>query len=464
MAHMQCGLPHWPVSLTHTQSVGGLRRAGQRAVIPQIDALLHSLSVPKEPMLRTLLLAAAAVVAVAAQPRAAVVFTDVKLDDKVGIDHLSCIGIYDHVTAVITGVKDTQRAHSDLRDFLNSMELLRAASVKCSPVFVLGVESMNEKPVPHEVNFIGDGIPVPSFVDNINGWFQSSTIVDIYQIAPTPKIYVATVADVNHVQVGRYHLVHGYNSKQWDDNGKESDVAQGEFLHNLTKYIRSKHENPAVVFTNNFASFEPAGAGSSQLYSDVKPFLPEDHLEAALNDPFHTKKLLEVQKALHDFGISIDATLFPDPESYGRDLQPTKEYLQALVLEARKNEPGTQGQILRQHFINYIDESVKALERVEGCDTKMLLRVKTHVLGAFRKPLSVELCDANHIAAVVDIMEERNTISGMCKANNMRGMKFVYNDGDGFFQFAPDDEAGDQMLYSLNAARCLALLATKWPK
>ncbi|CEO97005.1 unnamed protein product (mitochondrion) [Plasmodiophora brassicae] len=406
-------------------------------------------------MLRMLLLAAVAVVSlVAAQDlRAAVVFTDVKLDDKVAVNYLRYSGDYYLVIVVITCVADVQRAHGDLRDFLDKVaERKGSSSASSAPaeVFVMSVANPKHKAVRHEKNFLGNGIETLPF-DHIDDWFQEPTVVDIFQIAPTPMDNIVRVSNARNVHVGLYHLSFGYCSSQYDAFGNSDPNAQKVFVTSIGDEIRSQHPNAIVVFCSNKQSFNPPGSGSYQPYATMKDLLPEDHLEADLKETFLADKVLEAGQVLQYWGVPIRTPLFPSIPEYK-----TKKELHDLFLMTRKNDPSTTGSGLREHFRAYLEEAIPKLDELsywKRLDTNLLRRLRQDVRPVFDDDAEMQILisDGNQVAAVIDAVYQNS--------GTLKNMRLVGNDRDMVYELAPSEEdTDDKMIYGASRERCLDLL------
>ncbi|CEO97020.1 hypothetical protein PBRA_005624 [Plasmodiophora brassicae] len=407
-------------------------------------------------MLRMSLLAAVAVVSlVAAQDRrAAIVITDVRLDDKVAVNYVSSAGKYSSVTAVITCVADADRAHGDLRDFL--VKTYRNGN---SPVRIMRVPNPRSEAVRYEKFFIGNATETSTFLDRIDQLFDSPTVVDIFQIAPTPMDNIVRLIKAKNVHVGLYHLSFGYCSSQYDSCGIPDPNAQKVFLDSIGDEIRRQHPNAVVVFCSNKQSFNPPGSGSYQPYAAMKDLLPEDHLEAELKEPFLADRLLEAKEALEYCNVSTTTPLFPNIP--GRNVDTTADVLHQLVLEVRKNENKSMSRELRQHFRTYLDEALPELNRCmhagssvvwQRCDNTLVKRLEEHVLPVFQDDAQMQILisDGNQVAAVIDAKHQNWT--------NLKGMEFVYNHKDKVYEFAEAPGAADKMLCDASPTRCLELL------
>ncbi|CEO97004.1 hypothetical protein PBRA_005608 [Plasmodiophora brassicae] len=414
------------------------------------------------PMLRMLLLAAVAVVSlVAAQYlRVAVVFTDVKLDDKVAVNYLRYCGHYYLVIAVITCVADVQRAHGDLRDFLS--ETYRGDHSTACDVLIMSVPNAKQKPAPHEKFFIGDAYSeTPSFLNYMDGQlFNSPAVVEIFQIAPTPTEYIVRLSRATTFMISLYHLSVGDCSTQYDWKGDANPRDEHFFVTSIGDEIRRRNPNAVVVFCSNRQSFNPPGSGSYQPYAAMKDLLPEAHLEAYLKEPFLADQLLEAKEVLEYCGASISTPLFPSiPE---RRVEATRDGLHELILEALKNERNSMGRQLRQYFRTYLEEAIRELKRCmqEGHSrvwqrggTNLVKLLEQNFLPAFQDDAEMQILmgNSNQVAAVIDAKETDWA--------NLTGMQIVYNVEDMVFELSPAAHvADDKMIYDASPTRCLDLL------
>jgi len=335
---------------------------------------------------------------------------DNKFDDKLAFWYLHKYGRYERYIIVLSNIALFQTAYNDLRDFFISKQ-----KGGLFPTNVVVLEGYRANKVPHESTFINVPNEIP-----LNGEFYEylereplSGTIDILQSAPTPKWHIMKVASLENTTIRRYHCIHGYNSNQKSSSAKEADnQATMDWLQNLQMYIRSKHPGAQIRFTNNFASF--TGSGASQPYNSLKHFVPEKHLEAALQDPFVYRQLEMSLKIINNADGGLNAiALVPEgcPHS-----------LAELTLIARKNV-APEAAKYRKHFINIIDNQLgPALLKVEN-NLELSLKQnhspsladayadvkgrKARVMGAVRKAfdsdLSVETCDANHVVAAMAI-------------------------------------------------------------
>ena len=314
----------------------------------------------------------------AAIPRTvAIVFTDIKFDDKMAIYVLLKSPIYNHVFAVINGIENTGKAHGDLLDFLDGMPCDRSSD---RLTVMKGSNELRSKFAPHEINFIDKSINFDwDYNDIYPLHIKKNDIIHVYQIAPTPRQHIELLSE-NGLHVTRYHLVHGYNSKQ-----SNNEAINFEWLSTIHEQFKP---NTAVIFTNNYASFNPPGTGSSQLYQAIKGRVPERHLESAINDPFFVKKLLEAQEMMSLSNVKLKLI----PDGY------TEEDLPELFLLARKNEDQF-GSDLRKFFLDYIDPVILWFDS-SSSNEEWIGRFKK-LRASMKAQLQVELCDANHIIEVM---------------------------------------------------------------
>ncbi|KAF9350713.1 hypothetical protein BGX26_011155, partial [Mortierella sp. AD094] len=357
-------------------------------------------------------------------------FMDNKLDDKVAFWYLFQYGGYRQHIVVLSGVHDMQAACGDFRDFLRNMVEINkfTSNTRINEIVVLEGNRV-ETPVPHESTFIGTPMPT-------NGEFEENTIkqllnaggpVDILQCAPTPKKYIVDMINVPSIAINKYHLIHGYNSYQESprEEGKKinsDDQTTFEWLQSIQSTIRVAHGQADIRFTNNYTSFV-ARSGALQPYTELKTLLPALHLDAALRDPFVNRQLSLSYKILLD---AVKCGIISADDLDEISLVPAgckMDELPNLTLEARKNDTPL-GKEYRVHFLDLVAKIPPKLQIVGAHYARLAAdqknnadsakysnicrnianrkqRIENGVKDAFTKPLSVELCDANHVLAVM---------------------------------------------------------------
>lgn len=347
-----------------------------------------------------------------------VAFMDNKLDDKVALWYLFKYGNYAKYVVVLSNIVDMNAACMDLRDFMRKMGL------PADSIVVLAGH-LSKKLAPHEKTFLSPTAKEAPINGNFGDIYEHvKGKINVLQSAPTPKKYIIDL--VNMSVIKSFHLIHGFNSEQLGADPKDTPGLTLEWLKSIQNTIQAKHAEAKIRFTNNFASFE-GRSGAQQPYNTMKALLPLSHLEAALRDPFVGNQFEDVNTILIDAFEEkiIQNKLSLIPEDIVGPLNLSTSDLYELVLIARKNE--TSGATaLRAHFVSLIDDviipdltsvkhhydelllktNIKEDERVKAQNVlaeigRKLPRIARAVRAAFTQPLHVELCDANHVLAVM---------------------------------------------------------------
>ena len=127
--------------------------------------------------------------------------------------------------------------------------------------------------------------------------------------------------------------------------------------------------------------------------------------------------------------------------------------LKDLILQARKSEIDSG---LRQHFLGYLEEARPHLERLLEAgeiDKSFAWRVANVVKHAFEQELLVELCDLNHVIAVLNAREH--------PGQAMFVEQILERNQKGMFVFAhpgASQQASGLLLGDLTTSKSLAMI------
>lgn len=106
-------------------------------------------------------------------------------------------------------------------------------------------------------------------------------------------------------------------------------------------------------------------------------------------------RALRVSVALHNIKLPNNQELLPD-RAEDKDLA-------ELLLEARKNET-PRSTDLRKHFLGYMDSAIPILKKTSLTSKEQvnIHYVENDLRSAMMNELSIELCDAIHVVAVLN--------------------------------------------------------------
>jgi len=310
-----------------------------------------------------------------------VIFSDIKLDDKLAIALAIARNQYDKYVIILSSFINFDKKSIDLVNFLNTIKNGKLVSPKLK--LLCGTAP--------GWNSITNDLIAGSF-DDINNIIAPGSVIDVLQIAPNSMTTFHKLAKLYEIE--NFHLVHGHNSQQpFQDKNLNNNVIQLKWLQSVKNYV---HNTP--IFTNNFASFSPPGSGSSQSYCDLLPFVPKSHLDDACYDPFHQRILRKIHDALIKSKVYTNCPRLIPPGYQDKDLG-------KCILQARKGLSNTE-KLLRKHFSNYIQAVEKYLDDprlIRLIDEKNRLRCKSVLKNAFsptENGLKLEICDANNYILV----------------------------------------------------------------
>lgn len=316
----------------------------------------------------------------ASERKVAVVFSDIKFDDKAAIWSLMRDPQYYRVLVITSGIDEHHKATTSLLQFVRSQNKSPAATLRVDRTKLLFLHGHNALgiPAPHEVWF--DGLKATQYNDlsdmSLKAMLQGQSVA-IFQIAPTP------LADVNAVlqnadpgSVKSYMLLHGYNARQ------ATMAEQERFITSLRPLLQAKNPEAEVYFTSTFASY-PAKDGGKHPVEWVRGLFPSEEVEQALKDPFWSQQLIRGRQYVTDPAV---LSLLP--------LDDTAQ-LDRMVYLARSDP--VRHEALRQRIVQYVNAVLRIIgpnhldERLEG-------RFKNTFIPEFTGRTTVELADAGHIA------------------------------------------------------------------
>lgn len=312
--------------------------------------------------------------------KVAVVFSDVKFDDKVAIWSLMRDPQYQRVLVITSGIDAHHTATTSLLQFIRSQNLSPTYSLRVdrSKLTVLHGHNGLGVPAPHEVWY--HGLQPTQFNDMTDVTLRAALEgkrVAIFQIAPTPLADVAAVlrnADRGSVQ--SLMLLHGYNTRQ------ATMVAQEQFITSLRPMLKATNPLAEVYFTSSFASY-PGKDGGKHPLGWVRAVFPPAEVEQALKDPFWSQQLIRGRRYISDPDI---LSLLP--------LDNPAE-LDAMVYLARSDPAHHQAE--RRRIFQYV---VAVLEKIHPghLDERLEGRLQNTFAPEFLGETTVELADAGHIA------------------------------------------------------------------
>lgn len=326
----------------------------------------------------------------------AIVFTDVKLDDAAFIQVLMRPKKYKMLHIVLTALQDESAAYGHLDDFVTKQALHQShGDFEATPYLVYsgGPDILEQDPRrTHEQHFLGTPHRVTLRAEHdLARNLPHGAIVDIFHIAPTAAAHIQRLADNANIAVRLFYHLPGYNSNQdvpSHRTGRPTPPTMN-FLQTTAARFRAKHPKALVFFTASPFSFR-GSSGSTQPLEAFKGRINDAHLEFALQDPFFYNKLTDAEEKvapLRQSTLPDLPVLLPAEHNEGGDV------LQTLITRARFMQPPDEGRYLREHFRDYIEAVTPVIEKL-GCCPRLVYRLRTGVIEAFRKPPKIELADA----------------------------------------------------------------------
>ncbi|SPO23596.1 uncharacterized protein UTRI_03878_B [Ustilago trichophora] len=307
----------------------------------------------------------------------AVAFVDVKFDDKAAVWSLLLDRRYDKVIAITSGINAHGQAAHELRSYLdrqNDMANVRFDSGKIQILEGSNVLRVNAR---HEAWWQGQpSMPLDTAERRTLRGALRGNRVRVFQIAPTDPEQVQMVINAaDQGSIDSYMLLHGYNSRQVNMEW------QAYFLRNLRSWLQDRSPGAEVYFTTSFDSYA-AKDGGKQPIEAIQHMFPDRDLEQAMKDPFWSTQLLRAYPTYT--GTRFDVT--------------DTRMLDNLIYHARRYPNDPTGKYWREKIAAYVE---KVLEQHPDPrrDDVPLSRLRHTLAHEFTGPSTLELADANHIAA-----------------------------------------------------------------
>lgn len=321
--------------------------------------------------------------------KVAVVFSDVKFDDKAAIWTLMLDPQYYRVLVITSGIDAHHTAATSLLEFFHAQGRSPTISLRVDKTKLLILHGNNplSDPAPHEVWY--HGLQPTQFNDVSDLTLQAALhgkSVAVFQIAPTPLADVeAVLRNADPGSVKSVMLLHGYNSRQ------VTMAEQERFITSLRPLLKASNPRAEVYFTSTFASY-PNKDGGKQPLQWVRSFFPRQEVEQALKDPFWSGQLIRGRRYISDPAV-LSLLPLDNPAELDR-----------LVFLARSDPSRHTAE--RQHIVTYVNAVLEKIqpghldERLEG-------RYKHTFLPEFTGQTTVELADAAHIAMFHRFMADK---------------------------------------------------------
>ncbi|KAN0060524.1 hypothetical protein ACQY0O_007860 [Thecaphora frezii] len=362
------------------------------------------------------------------------VYTDAKLDDLLALHLLGQRKSYQRVGVVITGVQNTHKAHSVIRDFLGSVKNRIYEPQKFS---VLVGQNPTLKPAPHEATWehipnLKPVRPAPSYTfKNLRDMLWKEK-VDVFHIAPVSQRDISLLVDHDQpFDIELFHTTQGYNTLQFDpETGANlGRKAQADFVRNLQERLR-KHRSGSraiLVATDKTKDTWLGEDGGTQPVRTLKEHFPEKHIDGALWDPFTLEQFEQVAKLARErndieLANKIDAALPPEAwiqawsvESVANDLR-SRGYAKDDPLSAIQYARAYPNEALGEELSNYyrslaekdIVPYLARLIQTPGRPPDAMVywqRFSQGIEPMFGPEGSIEAYDATHIMAVLHSRE-----------------------------------------------------------
>ncbi|KAJ1581521.1 hypothetical protein NDA11_005109 [Ustilago hordei] len=343
---------------------------------------------------------------VCAAEKVAVAFVDVKFDDKAAIWSLMLDPRYDKVIAITEGINGHEKAAQELQDYLGRQNNIANVRVDLGKLRMFsGSNVLGESPG-HESwwNTINGISVAPAQAKALRGELNGNQ-VRIFQLAPT------TMADVQMVissadpgSIESYMLLHGYNSRQEDMRRQQL------FLQNLRSWVIQKNPSAQVIFTSSMDSYA-AKDGGKQPLTAIKHIFPQYDLEQAVNDHFWARQLIKAHEAGHieKFPVGNESNL--------------EEKIREARMSPERNEQ------FRASVRDYITRVLGEYADKDVESKTLLKRLKYTLLPEFTASTTLELADANHVAAFHRYMDDLQR-HGNGHDSGFHTVPVYYPDGD----------------------------------
>ncbi|SPC66142.1 uncharacterized protein UHOD_04456 [Ustilago sp. UG-2017b] len=327
---------------------------------------------------------------VCAAKRVAVAFVDVKFDDKAAVWSLMLDSRYDKVIAITEGIDGHGKAAQELQDYLDRQNDIANVRVNLRKLKMFSGSNVLGKPPKHERwwKTINGIFVAPAEADALQEELNGNQ-VRIFQLAPTTEADVQMVigsADTGSIET--YMLLHGYNSRQ------EDMARQTRFLQNLHSWVIGNNPSAQVIFTSSMDSYA-AKDGGKQPLTAIKHIFPQYDLEQAANDNFWARQLSRAYENGH---------------TQEKFLIESESVLEKKILEARMRPE--QNEQFRASVREYISRVLNLYKPEEVESDRLLKRLKYTLLPEFTKATTLELADANHVAAFHRYLDSKQHVNG----------------------------------------------------
>ncbi|EPQ31780.1 uncharacterized protein PFL1_01112 [Pseudozyma flocculosa PF-1] len=371
--------------------------------------------------------------------KAALVYTDVKLDDLLAHQVLALSGKYTDIVVAITAVEEQALAQQILEDFLHDMRAeqtgVRFHYLRADNPFPFGA--------PHEKTWEGyEPRYRTSGAYRYSGEALDSLLrgksVDVFQIAPVAPHDTSILVDLPHddyFDIHLFHVTHGYNTRIASAGSEEAGVydeaAQVAWVRGIEARVLRHNPDAHVVFTDSSVNTWLGQDGKSQRVTDLlEAGVPKRYIDMALWDNFPARQFGNALRLMDDDDVArrddIVGRIVPPAwlrrsRSLRRGVYADRDgdgwshrALQAMHY-GRSNPTTPLGRAINAHYVALGREEImpwlvaelEDLAHRDQVDTQRYRTAKT-VLGRFRYDVvpmfevsQVEAYDANHIMAVL---------------------------------------------------------------
>jgi hypothetical protein len=312
--------------------------------------------------------------------KVAVVFSDVKFDDKAAVWSLLADPQYQRVVVVTSGINKHRNAAQELVNFVDRQnENLGSRNLKDKLKLIEGGNPLGME-APHEVWY--NGVPAMQ-IPRLNARDMHRELagkkVAIFQIAPAQLDDVKLVIDsADHGTVQSLMLLHGYNSRQADM------AAQERFLLQLRPLVKRNNPEGEVYFTSSFQSYAAKDGGKQPLQWVAQRFAPYD-VDQAMRDPFWSQQ------------IRAGSQFLPAGHQSPLPLH-DREGLDRYIFEARRDP--TRYAARRHAIYHHVDAILNSMSAEQKQERARLVgRLENTFKPEFGGAgTTIEMADAAHIA------------------------------------------------------------------
>ncbi|SPO24609.1 uncharacterized protein UTRI_03878 [Ustilago trichophora] len=306
----------------------------------------------------------------------AVAFVDVKFDDKAAVWSLLLDRRYDKVIAITSGVNAHGQAAHELQSYLDRQNDMANVKFDSGKVQILEGSNVLRANAPHEAWWQGQpSMPLDTAERKVLRSALHGNRVRVFQIAPTDPEQVQMVINAaDKGSIDSYMLLHGYNSRQVNMEW------QTYFLRNLRKWLQAASPRAEVYFTTSFDSYA-AKNGGKQPIEAIQHMFPDRDLDQAMKDPFWSTQLLRAYPRYTNTEFAVT----------------DKRMLDNIIFHARKY-PNGKWKLWRDQIAEYV-KGVLDEHPDPRHDDVLLSRLRHTLLPEFTGPSTLELADANHVAA-----------------------------------------------------------------